>query len=55
MRAPANASTAAWLIERAPWEPPNTSTHVSDAGIPNRFLAASRSVAGGGTGRPVTR
>ena len=25
--APANASIAAWLIERAPCEPPNTSTH----------------------------
>ena len=44
-RAPANASTAAWLIERAPSEPPNTSTHVSsgtDSEARARRLAVGR-------------
>ena len=53
--ASANAASAASLIERAPREPPNTSTQVSSSPIPNRSRAAARSVAGGGTGRPVTR
>ncbi len=39
---------AAWLIERAPSEPPNTSTTVSSGASPKRARAAARSVAGGG-------
>ena len=50
-----NAAIAASLIERAPSDPPKTSTEVSSAPIPKRARAAARSVAGGGTGRPVTR
>ena len=54
--APANASTAAWLIERAPSEPPNTSTQRLARGRARSARARrARSVAGGGTGRPVTR
>ena len=51
--APANASTAASLIERAPSEPPKTSTQrVVRRRARTRARAAARSVAGGGTGRP---
>ena len=50
-----NASTAASLIVRAPSEPPKTSTQVSSACRPKRARAAAGSVAGAGTGRPVTR
>ncbi len=53
--APANASSAAWLIERAPSEPPKTSTQVSSGSNLEAARAAARSLAAGGTGRPVTR
>ena len=54
-RAPVNAAIAAWLIERAPRLPPKMRTHISPGVMLNRSRAAARSVAGGGTGRPVTR
>ncbi len=53
--APPYASSAARLIERAPSEPPNTSTHVWSGSIPSRARAPARSSWGGGIGRPVTR
>ena len=49
-----NAWIEASLIERAPSEPPKTSTQVSSGARLKRSRAATRSVAGGGTGRPVT-
>ena len=49
-----NASIDASLIDRAPKDPPKTSTQVSVTPRPKRARAASRSVTGGGTGRPVT-
>ena len=52
---PRSAATAASLIDRAPSEPPKTSTQVSSSATPKRARAAARSVCGGGTGRPVTR
>src|SRR2546423_1105664 len=53
--APANASTAASLIDRAPSDPPNTRTHVSPPSSEKRCRAAGRALAGGGPGRPGTR
>ena len=53
VRRPAQSIEAASLIELAPSEPPETSTHCPP-GSPSASRAAPRSVNGGSIGRPVT-